>query len=311
MVGYATYAWAPSWPVVFVGLVGVMAWKAGAFPTTFAVIGDSLPRERRAVAFSIQSILVRAPRVIGAPLGGVLIASAGILLGVKVALLTTLVLALVVLMVQYFAYRDDRDSDARPQMGTARLVLAEMPSALVRLLAADCLVRIGEGIAASFIVLFVLETRHVSATTYGLLYAVQQSVAIVSYWPGGRIADATGRKPMVALTLLFFAAFPLAVRLASTDTALVAAFVIGGLKEIGEPARKSLIVDLALDERRARTVGAYYAIRNGLVVPAGFIGGLLWQRAAHLPFEVASAVSALGVLMFVMTSRWREDEKPW
>src|SRR5918994_728988 len=57
------------------GLLGVMAWKAGAFPTTFAVIGDSLPRDRRATAFSVQSILVRVPRVIGAPLGGLAIAS--------------------------------------------------------------------------------------------------------------------------------------------------------------------------------------------------------------------------------------------
>ena len=39
MAGYAIYALAPSWPIVFVGLIGVMAWKSGAFPTTFAVIG--------------------------------------------------------------------------------------------------------------------------------------------------------------------------------------------------------------------------------------------------------------------------------
>src|SRR5918994_6128178 len=75
MAGYAVYALAPGWPFVFAGLLGVMAWKAGAFPTTFAVIGDSLPRDRRATAFSVQSILVRVPRVIGAPLGGLAIAS--------------------------------------------------------------------------------------------------------------------------------------------------------------------------------------------------------------------------------------------
>src|SRR5438128_3389815 len=32
-VGYATYAIAPRWPIVFVGLLGVMAWKSGAFPS--------------------------------------------------------------------------------------------------------------------------------------------------------------------------------------------------------------------------------------------------------------------------------------
>ena len=62
IAGYAVYGAAPAWPFILVGLLAVMAWKAGAFPTTFAVIGDSLPPNRRAVAFSIQSILVRVPR---------------------------------------------------------------------------------------------------------------------------------------------------------------------------------------------------------------------------------------------------------
>jgi MFS family permease len=301
--GYATYALAPGWPVVFAGLFGVMAWKAGAFPTTFAVIGDSLPRQRRAVAFSIQSILVRVPRVVGAPLGGLLIASAGIVLGIRIALLVTVALALAVLAVQHYGYRDDRRPAGASELRNVRSVLSNMPRSLVRLLAADCLVRIGEGIAASFIVLFLLETGRASATEYGLLYAIQQTVAILSYLPGGRIGDAAGRGPIVAVTFLFFAAFPMAVRLATSDALLVGAFLIGGLKEIGEPARKSLIVDLAPDDQRARTVGLYYAFRNLLVVPAGIIGGILWQRAPHLPLETACLVSAAGAIVFVLTAR--------
>jgi predicted MFS family arabinose efflux permease len=131
---------------------------------------------------------------------------------------------------------------------------------------------------------------------------VQQAVAIASYLPGGRMADATGRAPIVALTFVFFAAFPLAVRFATSYPALLAAFLVGGLKEIGEPARKSLIIDLAPDDCRASTVGVYYTIRNLLVVPAGLIGGLLWQRAFNLPLEAAFVVSAAGVVLFVATS---------
>jgi MFS family permease len=305
MAGYATYALAPSWPVVFVGLFGVMAWKAGAFPTTFAVIGDSLPRERRAVAFSVQSVLIRLPRVIGAPLGGLLIAGFGMVAGIRVALLVTLVLALVVWMVQYYGYREDIRAPTHVTSGHLRDVLSGMPSSLTRLLAADCLVRIGEGMAASFVILFVTQVRAFSAAEYGVLYAIQQAVAIAFYLPGGRFADVSGRTPVVMLTFVFFAAFPLAVRFASSYPALVAAFVVGGLKEIGEPARKSLIVDLAPDHQRARTVGAYYAIRNFLVVPAGLIGGLLWQRAPHLPLEAAFIVSGIGAVVFGLTSARR------
>lgn len=302
LAGYAIYAVAPSWPLVFVGLVGVMAWKSGAFPTTFAVIGDSLPRERRATAFSVQSVLVRLPRVIGAPVGGFLIASFGLIAGIRTSLLVTIALALVVLAVQHYGYREDRASASQMESKNARTIFSNMPAPLTRLLTADCLVRIGEGIAASFIILFVIQVRHFSAAEYGLLYAVQQSVAIAFYLPGGKLADMTGRAPIVALTFVFFAMFPLAVRLASSNPALLGAFFVGGLKEIGEPARKSLIVDLAPDAQRARTVGVYYTIRNFLVVPAGLIGGLLWQRAPQLPLEVAFVVSLIGLVVFVISS---------
>jgi MFS family permease len=108
MAGYATYALASSWPIVFAGLLGVMAWKAGAFPTTFAVIGDSLPPERRGMAFSVQSILVRLPRVIGAPIGAVAITSLGVLSGVRLSLAVTILIALIVLAVQHRGFVDTR-----------------------------------------------------------------------------------------------------------------------------------------------------------------------------------------------------------
>jgi MFS family permease len=296
--GYTIYALAPGWPFLFAGLFGVMAWKAGAFATTFAIIGDSLPAERRAIAFSVQSILIRVPRVIAAPLGGLAIATLGITGGIRLCFVLTIALAVIVLAVQLGAMRQPPDA-SRPDPGRAPAAVRPMPVPLRRLLLADCLVRIGEGLAASFIVLYLMQDRGVTAAEYGMFYALQQVVALLFYLPGGRIADRTGRAPMIALTLLFFALFPLAVQFAATQSGLLAAFVIGGLKEIGEPARKSLIVDLAPEDRRAATIGLYYAIRNFLVVPAGLAGGLLWERAHHLPLNAGFAVGLLGVIVFV------------
>ena len=303
VAGYAVYASAPAWPLMFAGLAGVMAWKAGAFPTTFAVIGDSLPPGRRATAFSVQSILVRVARVVGAPIGGVLIGSLGVIAGVRTTLLATLALAVGVLALQQYGFREDGPSSLRTDTGGRRARAVSLPPELKRLLVADCLVRIGEGVAASFIVLFVLQVRHVSPAEYGVLYAVQQAVSIVSYLPGGRIADRTGRSPLVAVTFVFFALFPLAVRLSTTYPALLAAFCLGGLKEIGEPARKSLIVDLAPHDQRARAVGVYYGIRNLVVVPAGVAGGILWQHAPTLPLESAFIVGVIGIVVFALSHR--------
>src|SRR6266478_6530241 len=92
-VGYLVYLFSPSWPVVFIGLALSLAWHSMASPAIFAVIGDSLPRERRAMGFTLQSILKRVPIVVAPIIGGALIASLGILRGVHTGLVITLALA--------------------------------------------------------------------------------------------------------------------------------------------------------------------------------------------------------------------------
>ena len=77
--------------------------------------------------------------------------------------------------------------------------------------------------------------------------------------------------------------------------------MVGGLREIGEPARKALIVDLAEPQMRARAVGLYYLCRSVAIAPAAFVGGLLWRVSPGVPFVVASAIGVVGVLVFALT----------
>lgn len=298
MGGYACYALAWHWGWVFVGLWFVMAWKAGAFPVTFAVIGDALPQGQRVLAFSVQSMLVRVPRVIGAPLGGLLIATLGITTGVRVAASITLLLAAVVLFTQQRGYREPAAHAQSFDPTPMRQILARLPRTLKQLLLAECLVRFGEAIAATFIVLYVTNVLGHSVPTYGLLYALQQAISLVMYLPSGRLAAWTGSRLLIALSFLFFALFPLAVQWAHGLPALCLAFLVGGLKEMGEPARKAFIVDLAEPSQRGRVVGVYYTIRNLLIVPAGTIGGLLWTQTPQLPLQVAGVVGLLGLAVF-------------
>src|SRR5205823_6936834 len=131
--------------------------------------------------------------------------------------------------------------------------------------------------------------------------AVQMTTAILAYFPAARLADRTGRKPFVITTFLAFALFPVAVVSAHSFAWLVAAFVVGGLRELGEPARKALIIDLAAPALRARSVGLYYLIRSLTIAPAAFVGGLLWEVAPALPFWMAGLIGLVGVLVFAMT----------
>jgi predicted MFS family arabinose efflux permease len=227
-----------------------------------------------------------------------LIASLGVVAGVRVLGAVAVGIAIAVLLLQQYGFGGEAPRESvRVPGGKSR----RLPPDLRRLLAAECLVRFGEGIAASFIVLYVTQVSGLSLLEFGTLYAIQQSVAIASYLPGARLTAWTGRPSTVALTFFFFAAFPLAVSAMSSYQALVVAFVIGGLKEIGEPARKALIVDLTSDDHRPSEVGRYYAIRNFLIVPAGIAGGVLWQYSPQLPLVTAFAVSFAGLIVFLTT----------
>ncbi|PYS87353.1 MAG: MFS transporter [Acidobacteria bacterium] len=296
-VGYLVYLFSPSWPVVFVGLALSLAWHSMASPAIFAVIGDSLPRERRAMGFTLQSILKRVPIVIAPIIGGALIAARGVLSGVHVGLVITLVLAgvtaLLVLRINIPVQRAEAIN--------IRGVWQSFHGALKRLLISDAIIRTCEGMTGVFAILYVTNVLHFSVARYGTLVAIQMTTSILIYIPAGKIADRVGRKPFVIATFFSFALFPLAVVVASNFALLVVAFIIGGLREIGEPARKAMIVDFARDNLRARSVGLYYLIRSLSITPAAAIGGLLWKITPQTPFVIAGLIGIIGTIVFAAT----------
>ena len=297
-VGYATYLAALSWPLVFVGLVLTMAWTSMASPTLFAVVGDALPHSRRAMGFTVQSILRRVPILVAPALGGIVIATYGVSIGVRAGLCVSLVMAAVTAWV---VSRVRIEIQAHGSRVGIRGVWSAIPTTLRRLLASDVFIRMGEGLTDVFLVLYATNVVGVTAAQFGVLVGVQMATAILVYLPAARLADRLGRRPFVIATFVAFAAFPVAVVTASDMAELVLAFVVGGLREIGEPARKALIVDLAEPHLRARSVGLYYLLRSLAIAPAAFVGGLLWDVAPRIPFYVAGAIGIVGTLLFALT----------
>ena len=295
--GYLIYLVSNSWPLLFVGLAFAMAWQSMASPAIFAIIGDSLPPERRAMGFTLQSILKRVPIVIAPLAGGALIGWLGIIKGVHIGLIATLGLAAITLLLA----SKIRVEMKVTQTTNIRGVWRSFHGALKRLLISDIIIRMCEGMTGILIVLYVINVQGLSPARYGTLVAVQMTTSILVYIPAGRIAGRIGRKPFVIVTFLSFALFPFAVIFAGTYAALVLAFVIGGLREIGEPSRKAMIVDFSSEGVRARSVGLYYLIRSLSIAPAAAIGGLLWKISPQAPFVTATVIGLIGTIVFAFT----------
>jgi MFS family permease len=250
------------------------------------------------MGFTVQSVLRRVPIVVAPTLGGLGVASLGIRRGVRLGLLVSLAVAALTLSV---ASRVRIPVVADEQPVGMRHVWASFPGPLRWLLASDVFVRTCEGMVDVFLVLYAVNVVGIDAPRFGALVAVQALTAIVVYVPAAKIAERTGKKPFVIGTFVAFALFPLAVVSARSFGWLVLAFVVGGLREIGEPARKALIVDLARPSLRARVVGLYYLCRGLAIAPAAFVGGLLWRVSPAVPFYLAAAFGAVGALVFAAT----------
>jgi MFS family permease len=299
VAGYLVYFFGLSWPFTFLGLALVMGWQSMASPAMFAVIGDSLPKEKRAMGFTIQSILKRVPIVIAPVIGGVIIASRGVVAGVHVGLIVTLALAaLTAILIRFI-------NVARLPHQPANIfgVWNSFQAGLKSLLISDIFIRTCEGMADVFIILYVTNVLHVSFARFGTLIAISTITTLIIYLPAAKAVDRVGGRPFIIVTFCAFALYPLAIISAHGFGGLVIAFIIGGLREIGEPARKAMIVDFAEPKLRARSVGLYYLLRSMAITPAAVIGGMLWRFGPQTTFAVAGVFGVAGTFIFIATVR--------
>src|SRR5262249_6306025 len=159
-----------------------------------------LPKERRAMGFTLQSILKRVPMVVSPIIGGALIAAVGISAGMRTGFAITLALAAatvpIVLTINL--------PTAAAGTTTIGGVWQSFHAALKRLLISDIIIRTCEGMAEVFIILYVTTHTGVSIARYGILVAVQVTTAILIYIPSAKIADRIGRKPFVIVTFFCF-----------------------------------------------------------------------------------------------------------
>ncbi|MGB0035784.1 MAG: MFS transporter, partial [Candidatus Acidiferrales bacterium] len=257
-------------------------------------IGDALPKERRAMGFTIYSILKRVPMAVSPLIGGMMLGALGIRAGMRVGLGITLIMAMITVPLLLTMSLPAAGGDTVKIHG----VWKSFHPVLKRLLVSDIAIRTCEGMADVFTILYVTNITGIPIARYGVLVAVQLATAILIYVPSAKLAERVGRKPVVIATFVCFALYPVAIVMARNFTTLVGAFVLGGLREIGEPSRKAMIVDLATQQLRARTVGLYYMLRSLSITPASAIGGLLWKIGPPTPFIIAGVIGIVGTLLF-------------
>ncbi len=300
---------------VFIAIPFIFAWDSIAGPAIITVVGDAVPPERRTMAFSLQAIFRRLSRVLAYCISAPLVLWLGRIHGVRadaaIAVLFVFLAAVIQLRYMRAAARDTQMALHRP-----RHLLRHFHPQLKRLLAADIFARWAEGLAGPLIILYcvpILSGDYAKGTALyqSALLNIQAVTNVVLYIVIGPLASRAGlaKKPYIGLTFLFFALFPVSLIVLGHTmgvAGLALAFIIGGLREIGEPARKAMVADLVPADMRTQAIGLYWSVRSAADMWASPVGALLWimgdrwrpGAGPSVAFFTAGAVGLIGVIAF-------------
>jgi MFS family permease len=305
-------AW-PTKTAVFVALPFVGLWNSIAGPATLRVVGDSLHEYRRTMAFSLQSIQKRVSSLLANFISGQLVLSLGRLEeGVRAGVAFSVLVVTASLVIQYRFMRT-ATVDRQPALQRPWGLLRRFDPSLRRLLVSDVLARWCDGMPREFLILYCVgllsgsrlvtavskdAVTGASALYVSVLLIVLHGTSLLLYLPVGHVASKPGaaKKPFIGLTFVFFALFPLTLAVlgpAAGVWGLIVAFVVGGLREIGEPARKAMVTELAPPEYRTQAIGVYWAARSAGVMLAPLAGGVVWLLAG--PEAMLWSAAGLGL----------------
>jgi MFS family permease len=176
-----------------------------------------------------------------------------------------------------------------------------MPPAAWVLFAGSFVNRLGSFVLV-FLVIWLTENGY-SPAQAGAAVSAYGVGALGASLLGGHLADRTGRRNAIALSMLSAAATMLALSQADTLPLVLGLSVLAGLTaELYRPASAALLADLVPSEQRV-TAYALYRLAINLGFAAGpAVAGLLAERSFFLVFlgeAITSALFGIAALLFL------------
>jgi MFS family permease len=306
IAGYALVLLIPHWGAVIAGMFLFLSWTCFSLPATFSLVGASVAANRYSMGIGVQMVIKRLPIMIAPLVGGILIDRFGVIPGVRVALIISILLAgatFIALRELREEVKESEETVPMPERWNFLRCLREFDAPMRWLLLSDILVRFCERIPFAWVVIFAMDYAGASGEQVGLLTTIEVLVATLCIIPSSHFADKQQREPFVVTTFVMFTLFPIVLLFSRSFHALMIAFFIRGLKEFGDTSRKALIVSYSEPERRGQMIGAYYLIRDSIVSVGAILGAYLWNRSPAANFLGAAAFGIAGTILYLRATR--------
>jgi MFS family permease len=159
----------------------------------------------------------------------------------------------------------------------------------------------------SFLLIFAGKSGF-KATYLPIFYLIITVTAAIFSLPMGKLSDKIGRKKLMYLAFILWAAICTSFILSTDSVVVVAAFVLYGLQKAAlETVQKTYTSELCPDRFRATSLGVFQMAIGICALPASLIAGFLWDNInMRAPFYLSLVLSlaACFMLLFVKVSNY-------
>jgi len=140
-----------------------------------------------------------------------------------------------------------------------------------------------------------------------VLYLVFTATASLLSLPFGRLSDRIGRKPVLQIGFLFWAAVCVIVMARPGRLLIPLIFVFYGIHKAAlDPVQKTLITELSPSDRRASSLGGFQMVIGFCALPASLGAGWLWVRLGDVaPFALSLGLTIAAIVLLVFVKERR------
>ena len=297
------------WSVWTVGSIFLLIRLVGAAvrPGLTAMVADIVPSENRVEAYALFRIGSNAGWAIGPAIGGFLVSVSYASLFV----LTTCASLIGVILVFLFI-RESIQTAETERFALRRVLDVGRDLRFLVFCGWSVLLFIVMGQFASTLAVFSTQTIGISEAQLGWLFTINGIVVVLFQWPAARLAARVGIRWGLVLGCLGYALGYFTVGLVPGFGFLIGSMVIITLGEVTfSPTSMAAVANMAPAARVGRYMG-FFGLTEALGWSLGpFIGGILYDRLAHVPVLLWSIIAVIGVIAALgfMVTQARESAR--
>jgi len=291
-------------------------------PAVNALIAESMPTENRAASFGFYRMMTWMPMIFTALVGGMIVDHMGIVPGVRLCILLTLVVSWLNVLLRWRFLEDTYVPEPtgismRPSLRGSIELLRTVPSTVWTLIVVASISSFSVRTAMGFMYIYAEEVLGVTATQWGVITTVASVVSTFLTVPSGLLSDRIGRKPCIIVSRVLQPIMMIGFPLSTGFWGILGFRLLGSVGEgfggtimgiMGGPAWQALVVDLIPSERRGRILGLMGTLVGLLSLPATWVGGYLYDYVSPAsPFYTSFSLGLAATIIFLLFVKEPEE----